>query len=602
MMPSLRVVLTPCRLLVACLCGLGALNAQGQLDSSRSAADGTPPAVLTPGSPAGAYSLGDFEEINLYNGHLNIAIPLLSIGGRGKAGYTMKASVSSPQWVTQIDIYHSCQDLSCGPPTWNTTAYDGWWNPLSSDRHYNPGFLLVKQNASGLVNCTPLDANPSYRYQDSFTQLVFTDANGTEHDLYSWTPGVFYGTAHNSCASIDPVSQRSLTFHAIDGSGLVFVGDGNSYYDRIHPSEYSDNSRPARSSNKRVGYPGSGTLYLPNGVLYHVDANGRIDYIQDPNGNRTSFQYASEGTQLTNLVSSVTDSLGRAVSIDNDYNDPQNGTIDRIKTSIDGVNLRTTWIKRDDYRSHLRPDYAGMSALLSLGGPSYVAANKIVAVHLPNGRSYQIYYSPYGEVARIDLPTGGRIEYDHAAGLANAGAVAGTYASGQVLDDLSGLDTNSWGGSGTPWTPVIYRRLVARRTYADTVSTTPISTTTYSLPETATGTTSYSNFGGRYGQAAISYQGYVEVSTSGVNVSPPVTERHYFYSTPDFCYGAQPCTLGGVDPAKSGPAPATGPLWSMLSTANYGAISTQSVFPDTFQGKEYMTIVPNLRTTERIWG
>src|SRR5437879_453715 len=43
---------------------------------------GNVPVSLAPGSPDGVYRLKDFETVNLYNGQLNIALPLLSIGGR----------------------------------------------------------------------------------------------------------------------------------------------------------------------------------------------------------------------------------------------------------------------------------------------------------------------------------------------------------------------------------------------------------------------------------------------------------------------------------------------------------------------------------------
>src|SRR6266508_1413142 len=48
---------------------------------------------LMPGSPAGSYSLSDFEDINLYNGSLNVSLPILPIGGRGSAGYVMKVNI-----------------------------------------------------------------------------------------------------------------------------------------------------------------------------------------------------------------------------------------------------------------------------------------------------------------------------------------------------------------------------------------------------------------------------------------------------------------------------------------------------------------------------
>src|SRR5262249_161020 len=47
------------------------------------------------------------------------------------------------------------------------------------------------------------------------------------------------------------------------------------------------------------------------------------------------------------------------------------------------------------------------------------------AVLLPNGLAYHFFYTDYGELARVELPTGGVIEYDYAAG-------AGTYGTSVV--------------------------------------------------------------------------------------------------------------------------------------------------------------------------
>jgi len=37
----------------------------------------------------------------------------------------------------------------------------------------------------------------------------------------------------------------------------------------------------------------------------------------------------------------------------------------------------------------------------------------VSAVQLPDGRSHQLRYNPYGELARVVLPTGGALEYDY---------------------------------------------------------------------------------------------------------------------------------------------------------------------------------------------
>lgn len=53
------------------------------------ATDGSTPAGLKPGAPAGSYGLSGFDNVNLYNGNMNFRLPLVSIGGRGGAGYTV---------------------------------------------------------------------------------------------------------------------------------------------------------------------------------------------------------------------------------------------------------------------------------------------------------------------------------------------------------------------------------------------------------------------------------------------------------------------------------------------------------------------------------
>src|ERR1700752_2423664 len=51
--------------------------------------DGATPLGLAPGAPAGSYPLSDFEDVNLFNGTLNFALPLVKIGGRGEAAYSL---------------------------------------------------------------------------------------------------------------------------------------------------------------------------------------------------------------------------------------------------------------------------------------------------------------------------------------------------------------------------------------------------------------------------------------------------------------------------------------------------------------------------------
>src|SRR5262245_22395773 len=58
-----------------------------------SVTDGSTPPGLAPGAPAGSYALSGFDNINPYNGNLSFRLPLMQVGGRGTAGYTMMLPV-----------------------------------------------------------------------------------------------------------------------------------------------------------------------------------------------------------------------------------------------------------------------------------------------------------------------------------------------------------------------------------------------------------------------------------------------------------------------------------------------------------------------------
>lgn len=74
---------------VVAVCCLTTSSASAQTTLINTTASGATPAGLAPGAPAGSYALSDFDNINFYNGSINFHIPLVTIGGRGGAGYTM---------------------------------------------------------------------------------------------------------------------------------------------------------------------------------------------------------------------------------------------------------------------------------------------------------------------------------------------------------------------------------------------------------------------------------------------------------------------------------------------------------------------------------
>jgi RHS repeat-associated protein len=567
--------------LILILLSVTAATAQAPLFSfGQGAADSVLPAALTPGAPSGSYKIGDFEQINLLSGHLNVALPLMSIGGRGQAGYTMMAQIGTPTWAVQTMSFHDV-DITA------VTGYADYFAQSASIAvdlqpyypGYGPGVVAIKRAAIDPVFCGP-DTSSSI-FTKAFTYVVFISPDGTEHALFDTAN---LGVRDANCGS-SPLPNRDSTFAARDGSGITFVSSAM-IADDLRPDAY-----PASGLALPAGY-----LMMPDGTRYDVQY-GYVTRIRDRNGNVTTFTYEQvmiNGQFVgTSRVTSILDPLGRTTMIAYDIPDAL-GERDEITFKGAGGVLRTIKIVRAMLPVRLRPGYTIPQSLFpelpdSCGfctpatDPSSMQVTARVVI--PDGRSYEFYYNPYGEVAKVVLPTGGAVEYDHGSGL-TPNASNGIYESGQVLDKLDNihLATNlTTAPRPVPWQPFIYRRLKVRREYPD--GSTLALTTTYTGPEAVVGAYTYpytpydpvwalSTPSARKSGLQLSNTGYVEVSQQGLNITP-TTERHWFY--PDGSYG--------------------GPVQAMMMPTN-----VLRGVPWPFAHKEYKTELVGLRTEERAWG
>jgi hypothetical protein len=166
--------------------------AGGVTEAQHSIVDGNTPAGLAPGAAVGSYALSEIEQINLYNGHVSVSVPLLKIGGRGSAATAMAVMVSPRSWTVE----HLHQDVAeCGYPhpepvgttyQWLSWPQQDWWGnggPGEMIPGYGPGILTGKRQGQVIQDCV----YPTYtetRYSLTFTHLVFTTAGGTEYALY----------------------------------------------------------------------------------------------------------------------------------------------------------------------------------------------------------------------------------------------------------------------------------------------------------------------------------------------------------------------------------------------------------------------------------
>jgi RHS repeat-associated protein len=392
----------------------------------------TPPGLSQGGAP-GAFSLADFENMNLANGSLDFSLPILRIGGRGKAGYTMYINVGK-RWALQREFCDP--ELPYCPQTFlhypNETHF-------KLHKGFSPGVLEARSayKAFRPGQCTVNDR--------MVTRLYFTEPDGTERQfvdtIYNGEPKGLAGGG--GCQG----NSRGTIWVATDGSSATFI---------------SNTPIVDYTTQDSVTYFVSGKLKWKDGTVYTID-NSIVTRITDSNGNSITFQY-----DLGGKVTTITDSLNQVTTIA--YNTTTSPTHSpTISYKGAGGATRTITVSYDS--QWLRPDYSGpltygtafpdmyephvhrIGTPIKQGGPTHIT--------MPDGRSYRLWYNPYGELARVDIPTGGRVEYDWGGGggASPTGMVAGNYPS-----------------------EAIYRRVKERRVYIDADDSIPSEQAIYDRP------------------------------------------------------------------------------------------------------------------------
>ena len=329
-------------------------------DAQEQVTDGATPLGLSPGAPAGSYALSDFDNINLFNGNLNFAFPLLKVGGRGGSGYPITLRIEQ-KWLVRKEPYDGQPPINYYYPTPN------WWTEEALDRTYGVGSLSMRQGGSRtfVIKCG------QYVRQSTLTRLTFTAPDGTEYELRDQlTNGQ---PDYPTCTT---GFNRGKVFITADGSSATFTSDTD-VVDYVF-----DN--PAN-------IPPDGYMMLKDGARFRIE-NGVVTWMRDRNGNKASFTYDVTWNRLTG----VTDSLNRQVTIT--YGSGP-GTYDRITMKGFGGATRSIKIYINYLSSALRSDqtykteaqlFPELNGAAGSGNPQVVSA-----VELPNGKQYQFDYNSY---------------------------------------------------------------------------------------------------------------------------------------------------------------------------------------------------------------
>lgn len=435
--------------------------------AAQSPTDGSTPSGLTPGSPAGSYALSDFDTVNLYNGSLNFRLPLLKIGGRGGAGYPVTLHVEK-KWTV-----HKHYEVGVGNFYF---ADGGWWSEEAEGwRLFDAGKVDIRSARR---------EQPAGTTVETLTRVTFTAPDGTEYDLRDQQ------TNGQPVAPQAGGFNRGRVFVTSDGTSATFLSDWDVLDDPTLGQGFYDD-RP------------DGYLLLKDGMRFRV-VDGKIAWMRDRNGNKVTFGY-----DINRRVTSVTDSLSRQVTI---VYATTSVPYTEISFAGFGGAARTLRIGQTNLGSALRSGQTlktigQLFPELHGGGPADPTV--VSYVELPDGRRYRLFYNSYAELARVELPTGGAVEYDHTAGLAD-GAASGVFSV--------------TGGGGAVTEKHVYRRVVERRVYpAGGTGTDYESRTAYSRPETT-----------------AANAGHVVSDSYDPSGALLARSRHYFHGSPRASFSQKP--------------------------------------------------------------
>jgi RHS repeat-associated protein len=416
--------------------------------------DGTTPLALKPGAPAGSYALSELDNINPYNGSLNFRLPLLSIGGRGGAGYTMTLPLEQKWRINVVATYLTVYEGGGGSPlpdpqvTYHYFPSANWWAGIKPG--YGPGVMQGRVAQFDAQVCQ----DSTMRAVQTLTRLTFTAPDGTEFELQDkQTDGAPAGVGICATAGFN----RGRIFVTADGSVATFVSD-QAITDYIWvPNGGND-----------LFYP-SGYLLLRDGMRYRID-NGVVSWLRDRNGNKMTFTYDS-----FKRMTVAKDSLNREVTVAystssipyDEISYKGFGGMPRT-VRVNYANLQDAGVLRSGFSvqtyQQLFPEVSGSWS--TNYNPKIVRS-----VTLPNAQQYQFQYNSYGELARVVLPTSGAFEYDYAAGV-SGGAASGVIGGGFEESSIN-----------------IYRRVTTRRVYADGITLAEM--TTFSGQNLISGNTNY---------------------------------------------------------------------------------------------------------------
>lgn len=434
---------------------------------------GTPPQHAAGVNPFGSYASADLGTVNLSNGSLNFKIPLGQVGGRGFL-LPLSLNYSSKVWSASTGTEYVNDPT---PRQYKTSfaVYDADESAPGLYERLAPGWSLgaVPELRARGVGLSPSNNSQCGRedFFKALTKLTVMLPDKGEVELRDdYTDGSPLGTTGSPCRDMD--GYRGQRWHSTDGSGTVFISDAQNGVVNGNLSGWlvtSDGTR-YRFDDTSSGFAGS----------VFLNEIARAGSVTDRNGNRVLISYSTNPLRVT-----FTDQLGRETKVEYGVTDPQTGETLAALVTLPGYQGQARQYKlkagvmNQNYRPGIAPalpvyngwvpgvsgdencgtEPSGATLLFAswCGGAERLDDKQVLTeLVLPDERSLRFRYNEYGEVAEVEMPAGGKVQYDYA------------YEDGLPAGYSPAFEVNASPGPGNVY--AIDRAVKARRTYPDGVS------------------------------------------------------------------------------------------------------------------------------------
>jgi RHS repeat-associated protein len=380
---------------------------------------------------------------------MSIQIPLGTYPGRGGTGMQMGLNYNSKVWRVEFDDFVNGNMSNCSNPPEIEVGIEC----------YSTTRALYAENS--VAGWTFGGAFPTFEWSDErYDSNGLACCTGTNQGYYipSMTVRFPDGSTHQLRRGDAPLlgaDSFNGTYYSVDSSRM-----------------------------KYVGWPGAGTLHLPDGSRYESIDGAAKRYI-DRNGNVLTSQTDTLGRQI------ITDTLGREITAprfhnsyahEETYSIPGVGGVQMMNYTFDLRELDDAGVREPDMVTGQVPALHRIGDQDKFGNNVYgpplftsgsgtrvidpyffnpVVLHRIV---LPNGGVYTFTYNEYGEIAKVVYPTGSYERYRYGEVLplsvvytpysqANRGVVERRVsATGSAADEVRWL-YNSAGTTVTTFAP-----------------------------------------------------------------------------------------------------------------------------------------------------